>query len=55
LDDTQVVRGSAAIELINEREAVDPTTRRTVYLHRLPVKSQTFAGQLAELVAESPK
>jgi hypothetical protein len=52
-DDAQVVRGSAAIEPINEREAVDPTTRRTVYLHRLPVNSQTFAGQLAELVAES--
>lgn len=53
VDGTQAIRGSAAIELINEREAVDPQTRRTVHLHRLPVTSQTFAGQLAELVAES--
>jgi hypothetical protein len=52
-DGAQVIRGSAAIELINDREAVDPQTGRTVYLHRLPVKSQTFAGALAELVAES--
>jgi hypothetical protein len=49
----QTVRLSAATELINDGNAVDPRTGRTEHLHRLAGRSRTYLSDLSSIIEES--